>query len=228
MLELIEWLTPEAAMRWMRERQEFAEPPGELDVDPFVIASGYGDSGAGLYRPSRGSAGANLVFDEERGGVIVDGDLICEGFIENRGVVFVRGNLVCRSLLNSSGYLVVAGDLCAQRLFGENEPGGTIIMGSCDATQAVTLHVHQLSVWGERRMDWIDDEGQGTKAAQQRLIDWGLLLPGEEPYPWPLMHQRLAAWTATAPALDESWTARTFTPRSTPFPKGRNRPPSSK
>ncbi len=223
MLELIEWLPPDEAMRWMAERQDFSEPPGELDVDPFVIASGYRHSGAGLYRPSRGDT---LTFDEARGGVIVDGDLIVDGMVENRGVVFVRGNLVCKALLNSSGYLVVAGDLCAQRFLGEDEPGGTIVMGNCELTDAVTLHVHQFSVWGARQMEWIDDEGQGTKAAQQRLRDWSLLLPGEEPYPWEQMQQRLASWasSSSSPALAEAWTSRAFTPRPPPPSRAPRKP----
>lgn len=215
MLELREWLSSEAAMRWIAERQQLVEPAGALDVDPLVIASGYGGSGAGVYAPARG---ASLTFDETRGGVIVDGSVVCDGLVQNRGVVFVLGNLVCRGLYNS-GYLVIAGDLYAERFLGENEPGGTIIVGGCQIGEAVTLHVHQYSVWGEQQADLVDDEAQGTAAARQRLCAWGLMQPEEEPYPWPAIHERFRRWAEReAKALPEEPCRRAFTPRPPPPP----------
>jgi hypothetical protein len=57
-LELQRWLTLTEALSWMNERQDFTEPPGTIDADPFVVASGYGaallrhDPGNQVNRPS--------------------------------------------------------------------------------------------------------------------------------------------------------------------------------
>ena len=109
--------------------------------------------------------------------------------------------------------------LTPDEALGIEESGATIIMGACEVTQAVTLHVHQLSVWGDRRLDWVDDEGEGHEAARQRLIAWDLLAPGDvAEYPWTAILQRFAAWAAAAGPLPAPWLQRTFTPRLPPAP----------
>ncbi|GEN10384.1 hypothetical protein MFU01_54210 [Myxococcus fulvus] len=204
-------MSPDEAWRWLREQHDFAG----LDVDPEMIASGYGSSGAGLYTPQRGET---LTFDESRGGVIVEGSVICDGLVLNRGLVFIRGHLTCRALLNQ-GYLIVAGDLRCERFIGENETGGTHVLGSAEGA-AVTLHVHHLTTGQDRLLDRVDDEAAGREGARARLESWGLLQPQEPWLPWDALTERFSQWAGARPVSPE-WTTRDFVPRPPPKPPQR-------
>lgn len=218
MLELLRWLTPDEALRWMTERQLFPDPE-ELDVDPGLIAGGFKDSGAGLYRPSRSGS---LIFDETRGGTIVEGDLVVDGPVENLGRVFVYGNLVCRGLINAGGYLVVAGDLVAERFLGIEESAATIALGNCQLDEAVLTIGHQLSTWGTQSIGELLDEDDDFEAVHQRLGAWATFAPGETfAFPWDAMRRRFSAWATAAAAstpLPTAWADRPFTPRLPPPP----------
>lgn len=214
MLELQRWLSPDEALRWLREQHDFAG----LDVDPEMIASGYASSGAGLYGPQRGEA---LTFDESRGGVIVDGSVVCDGLVLNRGLVFVRGHLTCRGLLNH-GYLIVAGDLRCERFIGEDEPGGTHVLGAFEGA-AVTLHVHHLTMGDGSRLDHVDDEAAGREGARARLEAWGFLQPQETWLPWDALGERFRQWASAQPVPPE-WMTHAFVPRPPPKPPQRKEP----
>jgi hypothetical protein len=118
---------------------------------------------------------------------------------------------------------VIAGELRVRRLFGEDEPYGTYVLGDAHVESAVFSHDHHFDVWGTAALaEEVHDESDGRAAMRERLVAWGVLSRPEQEH-LDEVQRGLRAHAGSLGALPEDWAARRYTPKA---PAGtRSEPP---